>query len=71
MKFLLIIASLIAIALVVYIAGETALSNSPMLALLPVATLLIVILLYIRYQDKQWPIVSSYSIETIGVLVVI
>jgi hypothetical protein len=42
-----------------------------MLALLPVATLLIVILLYIRYQDKQWPIVSSYSIETIGVLVVI
>ena len=53
MKFLLVIASFITIALVVYIAGETALSNTPVLALLPVATLLIAILLYIRFQDKQ------------------
>ena len=53
MKFLFVIASFITIALVVYIAGETALSNTPVLALLPVATLLIAILLYIRFQDKQ------------------
>ncbi|MDC0603090.1 hypothetical protein OAP14_08695 [Aliiglaciecola sp.] len=53
LKLLLIIASFAAIALVVYVAGETALSKSPIFALVPVAILLVIIVFYIRSQDKQ------------------
>jgi len=52
-KLLLVVASFAAIALGVYIAGETALSSSPIMALIPVAVLLVIIVFYIRYQDKQ------------------
>ena len=41
------------IALIVSVAGELALSNSPLGALAPVAALLAIIVLYIRIKDKQ------------------
>ncbi|MFQ3236110.1 MAG: 1,4-dihydroxy-2-naphthoate octaprenyltransferase [Paraglaciecola sp.] len=41
------------IALIVYIAGELALSNSPLGALVPVGVLLLIIVLYIRLNDKK------------------
>ena len=41
------------IALIVYIAGQLALSDSPLGALVPVGILLLVIVLYIRANDKK------------------
>ena len=41
------------IALIVYIAGQLALSDSPLGALVPVGVLLLVIVLYIRVNDKK------------------
>ena len=41
------------IALIVYIAGQLALSDSPLGALVPVGILLLVIVLYIRVNDKK------------------
>jgi 1,4-dihydroxy-2-naphthoate octaprenyltransferase len=41
------------IALIVYIAGKLALSNSPLGALVPVGVLLLIIILYIRLNDKK------------------
>lgn len=41
------------IALIVYVAGELALSNSPLIALAPVAALLAIIVVYIKIKDKQ------------------
>jgi hypothetical protein len=40
------------LALFVYISGELAMSNSPILALAPVAVVLFVIVLFIRRSDK-------------------
>jgi hypothetical protein len=45
--------ALVSIALMVYIAGESALSSSPIVALLPVGLVLLCIVLYIRYHDKN------------------
>ena len=42
-----------AIAFIVYVAGELALSDSPLGALVPVAILLAIIVVYIRLKDKQ------------------
>jgi hypothetical protein len=41
------------IALIVYIAGQLALSDSPLGALVPVGILLLVVVLYIRVNDKK------------------
>jgi uncharacterized protein with PQ loop repeat len=41
------------IALIVYIAGQLALSDSPLGALVPVGLLLMIIILYIRINDKK------------------
>ena len=41
------------IALIVYIAGQLALSDSPLGALVPVGILLLVVVLYIRANDKK------------------
>jgi uncharacterized protein with PQ loop repeat len=41
------------IALIVYIAGELALSDYPLIALVPVGLLLLIIMLYIRVNDKK------------------
>ena len=41
------------VAFLVYIAGEFALSGSPIVALLPVAVILGLIVLYVRLNDKQ------------------
>ena len=41
------------IALIVYVAGELALSNSPLAALVPVGVILAIIVVYIRIKDKQ------------------
>ena len=41
------------IALIVYIAGQLSLSDSPLGALVPVGILLLVIVLYIRVNDKK------------------
>jgi hypothetical protein len=41
------------VAFLVYIAGELALSGSPIVALLPVAVILGLIVLYVRLNDKQ------------------
>ncbi|MFT5839173.1 MAG: hypothetical protein ACI9UT_001675 [Flavobacteriales bacterium] len=43
----------VVIALIVYVAGELALSNSPLAALVPVGVLLAIIVVYIRIKDKQ------------------
>lgn len=40
------------IALLVYVAGEMALSNSPLLALVPVAIVISVIVFYIKKSEK-------------------
>jgi hypothetical protein len=41
------------IALIVYVAGQLALSDSPLGALVPVGLLLMIIILYIRINDKK------------------
>jgi 1,4-dihydroxy-2-naphthoate octaprenyltransferase len=41
------------IAAIVYIAGELALSDSPLGALVPVGLLLLIIVAYIRFNDKK------------------
>ena len=41
------------IAFIVYVAGELALSDSPIGALVPVVVLLAIIVVYIRLKDKQ------------------
>lgn len=41
------------IALLVYIAGNIALSGSPLVALVPVSVVLLIIVFYIRYNDKK------------------
>ncbi|WP_297823787.1 hypothetical protein [uncultured Paraglaciecola sp.] len=41
------------IALIVYIAGQLALSDSPLGALVPVGILLLVVVIYIRVSDKK------------------
>lgn len=41
------------IAVLVYVAGEMALSDSPLTALLPVAVVLFVVVLYVRLNDKS------------------
>jgi hypothetical protein len=41
------------IALIVYIAGELALSDSPLIALAPVGLLLLIIMIYIWVNDKK------------------
>jgi uncharacterized protein with PQ loop repeat len=41
------------IALIVYVAGQLALSDSPLAALVPVGLLLMIIILYIRINDKK------------------
>jgi len=52
-KITSVIAILAMIALVVYAAGEFALSGSPLFALLPVGILLAAIVIYIRFKEKQ------------------
>lgn len=52
-KIITVIGVLGLIALVVYAAGEFALSGSPLLALIPVGALLTVIVLYIRAKERQ------------------
>jgi hypothetical protein len=55
-KPLKIIATLCVFAVVaglVYVAGESALSGSPLLALVPVGVVLFAIVAYIRFTDKQ------------------
>jgi 1,4-dihydroxy-2-naphthoate octaprenyltransferase len=42
-----------AIAVIVYVAGELALSNSPLGALVPVGVLLSIIVIYVRLNDKK------------------
>nr|WP_297348371.1 hypothetical protein [uncultured Glaciecola sp.] len=41
------------VAFLVYTAGQFALSGSPIVALLPVAIILVLIVLYVRLNDKQ------------------
>jgi len=41
------------IALIVYFAGELAMSDSPLGALVPVGLLLLIIIFYIRVNDKK------------------
>lgn len=51
-----LIATLIAfagIAFLVHVAGELALSDKPLIAMLPVAAVLLVVLLYIRFSNKK------------------
>jgi uncharacterized membrane protein len=52
-KIITVVGILAVIALVVYAAGEFALSGSPLLALLPVAALLTAIVVYIRRKESQ------------------
>jgi uncharacterized MAPEG superfamily protein len=52
LRLVTLFCSFAAIALLVYIAGTLALSGSPILALLPVALLLLIIILYIRRQES-------------------
>lgn len=51
-KIITVAAILAVIALVVYAAGEFALSGSPLFALLPVGLLLIAIVVYIRVKER-------------------
>ncbi|AGH44035.1 hypothetical protein C427_1926 [Paraglaciecola psychrophila 170] len=41
------------IAVIVYIAGKLALSDSPLGALVPVGLLLLIVVAYIRFNDKK------------------
>lgn len=52
-KIISVVAIFAVIALLVYVAGEFALSGSPLLALLPVGFLLIAIVIYIRRKERQ------------------
>lgn len=52
-KLIATLALFAVIALVVYIAGELALSNSPLGALVPVGLLLAIIVVYIKIKEKQ------------------
>jgi hypothetical protein len=55
-KIIKIIATLgvfVGVAFLVYSAGEFALSGSPIVALLPVAVILGLIVLYVRLNDKR------------------
>ena len=52
-KLIATLALFAVIALIVYVAGELALSNSPLGALVPVGVLLAIIVVYIRIKDKQ------------------
>lgn len=53
MKLLTTLGLFAGIALIVFIAGQLALSESPLGALIPVGILLLVIVLYIRVNDKK------------------
>ncbi|MFQ3220620.1 MAG: 1,4-dihydroxy-2-naphthoate octaprenyltransferase [Paraglaciecola sp.] len=53
MKVLTTLGLFAGVALIVYIAGELALSNSPLGALVPVGVLLLIIIVYIRLNDKK------------------
>lgn len=52
-KLIATLALFAVIAVIVYVAGELALSNSPLGALVPVGVLLAIIVVYIRIKDKQ------------------
>lgn len=52
-KLIATLCAFAAIAFVVYLAGDLAMSDSPILALVPVGVLLFSIILYIRLKDKE------------------
>ncbi|MFT6269838.1 MAG: hypothetical protein ACJAVV_002665 [Alphaproteobacteria bacterium] len=52
-KLIATLCAFVAIAFVVYLAGDLAMSDSPILALVPVGVLLFSIILYIRLKDKE------------------
>jgi|GEM_PF-1790228 len=52
-KIITVIATLSVITVVVYAAGEFALSGEPLLALIPVAILLAAIVIYIRFKESK------------------
>jgi len=53
LKLLTTLGAFALVAGLVYVAGEMALSASPVLALAPVALVLSIIILFIRLNDKQ------------------
>jgi len=53
MKLFLTLCVFASVAVLVYFAGESALSDSPILALVPVGVVLFCIVLYIRFSDKK------------------
>ncbi|MFT5276778.1 MAG: hypothetical protein ACI97K_000758 [Glaciecola sp.] len=53
LKIIAMLAVFAGVALLVYLAGELALSGSPLAALAPVAVILFLIVMYIRRNDKQ------------------
>ncbi|MBP2280571.1 hypothetical protein RCH20_000274 [Psychrobacter sp. PL15] len=52
-KLLTMLGAFAAVAALVYVAGETALSGSPLMALVPVTIILTLTILYIRLSDKR------------------
>jgi hypothetical protein len=53
LKLLSTLGAFAVVAGLVYVAGEMALSDSPLLALAPVALVLSIIIVFIRMNDKQ------------------
>ena len=53
LKLLSTLGAFAVVAGLVYVAGEMALSDSPLLALAPVALVLSIIFVFIRMNDKQ------------------
>lgn len=52
-KLLAMLVAFTAISALVYVAGKTALSGSPLVALVPVTIILAAIILYIRLNDER------------------
>jgi hypothetical protein len=53
LKLLVTLGAFAGVAGLVYVAGEIALSDSPLLALAPVALVLSIIIVFIRMNDKK------------------
>ncbi len=52
-KFFLTLVLFSGVALLVFIAGNFALSGSPLIALIPVSIVLFIIVMYIQYNEKK------------------
>lgn len=53
LKLLATLGAFAAVTALVYVAGEMALSDSPLLALVPVGVVLSIIIVFIRLNDKE------------------